>query len=59
MPEERPIWGIHMEMHHGLRPITDKFVAIGWEAFQTRNEVNAGLHLNSTNSFSPMSGFCY
>jgi restriction system protein len=32
MPEERPIWGIHMDMHHGLRPITEKFVAIGWEA---------------------------
>jgi restriction system protein len=32
MSEERPIWGIHMEMHHGLRPISEGFVAIGWQA---------------------------
>lgn len=30
MNEERPIWGIHMEMHHGMRPVTEGFVAIGW-----------------------------
>ncbi|MFZ0424648.1 MAG: restriction endonuclease [Xanthobacteraceae bacterium] len=30
MAEERPIWGIHMEMQHGTRPVTDGFVAIGW-----------------------------
>jgi restriction system protein len=31
MTEERPIWGIHMEMHHGLRPLSEGFVAIGWK----------------------------
>jgi restriction system protein len=32
MAEDRPIWGIHMEMHHGMRPITESFIAIGWAA---------------------------
>ena len=31
MPEERPIWGIHMERHHGAQPVTEGFIAIGWE----------------------------
>src|SRR5580698_2260053 len=31
MTEERPIWGIHMEMQHGLRPLSEGFVAIGWK----------------------------
>jgi hypothetical protein len=30
--EDRPIWGIHMDAMHGLKPIQDGFVAIGWEA---------------------------
>lgn len=30
MNEERPIWGIHMEMHHEMRPVAEGFVAIGW-----------------------------
>jgi restriction system protein len=30
--EEKPIWGIHMEWEHGSKPITEGFVAIGWQA---------------------------
>jgi restriction system protein len=30
MPEEPTIWGIHMEWHHELRPIEQKYIAIGW-----------------------------
>jgi restriction system protein len=30
MADERPIWGIHMELHHGMRPAAEGFVAIGW-----------------------------
>jgi restriction system protein len=32
MAEERPIWGIHMERGFDTRPISEGFVAIGWEA---------------------------
>lgn len=30
MPDERPIWGIHMARYHGSRPIADRYIAIGW-----------------------------
>jgi restriction system protein len=32
MSDNRPIWGIHMELLHGMRPVTDKFIAVGWPA---------------------------
>jgi restriction system protein len=32
MPEERPIWGIHMGKGYGERPIKDGFAAIGWSS---------------------------
>ncbi len=32
MPEEKPIWGIHMGLHHGVRPIKEGFIAIGWSS---------------------------
>ena len=31
MIEGRNIWGIHMELGHGLRPVSEGFVAIGWD----------------------------
>lgn len=27
---ERAIWGIHMAHEHGLRPVEQGYVAIGW-----------------------------
>lgn len=30
--DERPMWGIHMERQHGLSPIRESFIAIGWPA---------------------------
>lgn len=32
MPEEKPIWGIHMEWHHELKAIEQNYVSIGWPA---------------------------
>jgi restriction system protein len=25
------IWGMHMERHHGMRPVEEGFIALGWE----------------------------
>jgi restriction system protein len=41
MAEERPVWGIHMEMHHGMRPITDGFIAIGWDVVGDLSKISA------------------
>ncbi len=29
---DRPIWGVHMKKHHGLLPVEQGFIAIGWNA---------------------------
>ena len=31
MADERPIWGIHMERGFNARPVSEGFVAIGWQ----------------------------
>jgi restriction system protein len=41
MTEERPIWGIHMEMRHGMRPVTEGFIAIGWDAVGDLSKIPA------------------
>lgn len=30
MNDDKPIWGIHMERSHGMRPIIENYIAIGW-----------------------------
>jgi restriction system protein len=39
MSEERTIWGIHMEWHHGLKPVEQGYISIGWPALGNLAEI--------------------
>ena len=39
MANGRPIWGIHMARHHGMRPIEEGFIALGWPIFGDPSQV--------------------
>jgi restriction system protein len=41
MTDDKPIWGIHMELHHGLLGVTESFIAIGRPAVGDLSKIPA------------------
>ena len=41
MPEEPPVREIHVEIHQALRAMTEKLVAVGWEAVGNLSKIAA------------------
>lgn len=31
MPTAKPMWGMHMELHHVMRPVEHGFLSVGWD----------------------------
>ena len=57
MGEDRPIWGIHMGLEHGDRPIVDSYIAIGWDAVGNLGQLSAtrDAYKNAVAKAYPMS----
>lgn len=31
MSRSKTMWGVHMELHHGMKPVEESFLSIGWD----------------------------